>query len=30
VVMLALIIVAVNLFVDLIVGVIDPRIRVGG
>ena len=30
VVMLALIIVAVNLLVDLIVGVIDPRIRVGG
>jgi ABC-type dipeptide/oligopeptide/nickel transport system permease component len=29
VVMLALIIVAVNLVVDLIVGVIDPRIRVG-
>jgi peptide/nickel transport system permease protein len=29
VVMLALIIVAVNLLVDLIVGVIDPRIRVG-
>jgi ABC-type dipeptide/oligopeptide/nickel transport system permease component len=30
VVMLALIIVAVNLIVDLLVGVIDPRIRVGG
>jgi ABC-type dipeptide/oligopeptide/nickel transport system permease component len=30
VVMLALIIVAVNLLVDLLVGVIDPRIRVGG
>jgi peptide/nickel transport system permease protein len=29
VVMLALIIVAVNLFVDLVVGLIDPRIRVG-
>ena len=30
VVLLALIIVAVNLLVDLVVGVIDPRIRVGG
>ena len=30
VVMLALIIVAVNLVVDLLVGVIDPRIRVSG
>jgi peptide/nickel transport system permease protein len=30
VVLLALIIVAVNFFVDMIVGLIDPRIRVGG
>jgi ABC-type dipeptide/oligopeptide/nickel transport system permease component len=30
VIMLALIIVTVNLLVDLIVGVIDPRIRAGG